>query len=88
MVSDPDAAILPSENSNTLVMPKQKLKLFVWTGFSPDWTPGLAFAIAPDETTARKLVIKSHFGIEPSEWGDAKVYRLNARRAFCVSGGG
>ena len=35
---------------------KSKLKLFVWTEFSPDYTSGLAFAIAKDEPEARKLV--------------------------------
>ena len=30
------------------------LRLFVWDGFCPDYTSGLAFAIAEDETDARK----------------------------------
>ena len=33
------------------------LKLFIWTGFCPDYTDGLAFAIAGDETEAKKLII-------------------------------
>jgi hypothetical protein len=69
-------------------MKKKKLKLFVWTGFSPDYTSGLAFAIAPDEASARKLVAKAYGGFEPSDWGTLEVHPLNKRTAFCVSGGG
>ena len=35
---------------------KAKLKLFVWTRFCPDYTSGLAFAIAKDELEARRLI--------------------------------
>lgn len=35
---------------------KSKLKLFIWTDFNPDYSGGLAFAIAKDETDARKLI--------------------------------
>ena len=64
-----------------------KLKLFIWSDFSPDYTPGLAFAIAKDETEARKLVTKEH-GYEPYEWGDLEIRRLDHRVARCVTGGG
>ncbi len=63
------------------------MKLFIWTGFCPDYTSGLAFAIAKDEPEARKLVIKEH-GYEPYEWGDLEVRRLDWRVARAVSGGG
>lgn len=65
----------------------KKLKLFVWTEFSPDYTDGLAFAIAPTEEAARKLVIKAH-GYSTSDWGTLTVYPLTRRTAFAVSGGG
>ncbi len=63
------------------------MKLFIWTGFCPDYTSGLAFAIAKDEAEARKLVIKER-GYEPYEWGDLEVRRLDRRVARAVSGGG
>jgi len=63
------------------------MKLFIWTGFCPDYTSGLAFAIAKDEPEARKLVIKER-GYEPHEWGDLEVRRLDWRVARAVSGGG
>jgi hypothetical protein len=61
--------------------------LFIWTRFCPDYTNGLAFAIATDETEARKLITK-RYGIEPYQWGDLEIRTLNKRVARCVSGGG
>lgn len=66
---------------------KARLKLFVWTGFSPDYTSGLAVAIAKDETEARKLIEKKH-GYSPSTWGDLEILPLTKKTAFSVSGGG
>jgi len=63
------------------------MKLFIWTGFCPDYTSGLAFAIAKDEPEARKLLIKE-WGHEPYEWGDLEVRRLDWRVARAVRGGG
>ena len=63
------------------------MKLFIWTGFCPDYTSGLAFAIAKDEAEARKLVIKN-FGMEPWTWGDLEVRRLDRRVARAINGGG
>ena len=65
----------------------KKLKLFIWTGFSPDYSDGLAFAIAHDETEAKKLV-EAYRGFGVSEWGTLEVRRLDYRVARCVSGGG
>ena len=62
------------------------MKLFIWTGFCPDWTDGLAFAIAKDEAEARKLVARD-FGMEPRTWGELEVRRLDQRVAKAVSGG-
>lgn len=63
------------------------MKLFIWTGFSPDYTNGLAFAIAKDVEEAKKLIIKEH-GHEVYEWGDLEVRRLDRKVARCVAGGG
>lgn len=66
---------------------KSKLKLFVWTRFSPNYTSGLAFAIAKDETEARKLIIAERgFGV--SEWGELKIHPLTRKIACSVGGGG
>jgi len=62
-------------------------KLFIWTGFEPDYYSGLAFAIAKDETQARKLIIKEN-GREPYEWGKLEVRDINIAVARCVYGGG
>jgi len=37
-------------------------KLFIWTGYNPDYYSGLAFAIAKNEAQARKLIIKENGG--------------------------
>lgn len=64
-----------------------ELKLFVWEGFCPDYTSGLAFAVAKDENAARKAIIKTR-GYEPSTWGTLHVHKLGIRVAYSVSGGG
>ncbi len=58
-------------------------KLFVWTGFCPDYSNGLAFAIAKDETDARKLV-EQQMGYCPSVWGELKIHPLNERTRFAA----
>ena len=62
------------------------MKLFVWSGFSPDYTNGLAFAIAKDESDARQQVIKE-MGYEPHTWGTLSTHRVDRRVAKAVSGG-
>jgi len=64
-----------------------KLKLLIWTGFSPDYTSGLAFTIAKDETDARKLIEK-HRGFNVWNWGELEIRPLSRRIARSVSGGG
>lgn len=66
---------------------RKKLKLFVWTDFSPDWTSGLAFAIAKDEEEAKKLVRGEHGIVSDREWGSLEVHELNSPIAFAVTGG-
>jgi len=68
------------------VKKKPVLKLYVWDEFSPDYTKGLAFAIAKDEQDAREQIIAKCYG-EPSDWGAVKVFPLNERIAFKCYGG-
>jgi hypothetical protein len=63
------------------------LRLFVWSGFCPDYTNGLAFAVAESIEQAQELVTKEN-GYEPFEWGTLQVFDFTEARAFCVSGGG
>ena len=63
-----------------------RLKLFVWTNFAPDYTGGLAFAIAENETEARQLVVAER-GYSVYYWGDLTIYPISKKIARCVSGG-
>lgn len=65
----------------------QKLKLFIWHEFAPDYTGGLAIAIAKDEQEARAMVI-ADMGYDPSDWGHLEVRRVDRRTAAWVTGGG
>ena len=60
-----------------------KLKLYVWTGFSPDWADGLAFAIAKSEEEAREQVIHVYGTVYT--WGEVKVKPLK-KCAYAASG--
>jgi len=66
---------------------RNRLKLFIWEEFSPDYTSGLAVAIARDEVEARKL-IEDYRGDDVYTWGDLTIHRLDRKIARCVSGGG
>jgi hypothetical protein len=68
-------------------MTEPKLKLFVWTGFCPDYTGGLAFALAYTKAEAKAAVVSVH-GREPYDWGKLRVHRVEAGRAEAISGGG
>jgi hypothetical protein len=63
------------------------MKLYVWTGFCPDYTDGLAVAVAESIEQAQQLVTAEK-GYEPFEWGSLQVFELTEPRAFCISGGG
>ena len=63
------------------------MRLFVWEGFCPDHSDGLAFAIAENIEEAQKLVVKSR-GYTPSDWGTVREFPVTEPRAYCVSGGG
>jgi hypothetical protein len=66
---------------------KKKLRLFVWRGFCPDYTSGLAVAIAADETEARAMIEKDR-GYEVYSWGKLTIYPLTRKMCASVSGGG
>lgn len=63
------------------------LKLFVWAEWAPNYTDGLAFAIAETEEQARKLIYDER-GFCTTEWGPCQVFDLNTPIAFSVYGGG
>ena len=68
-------------------MKKPSLKLYVWTKFQPDYTGGLAFAVARSEVSAKKQILKSN-GREVYAWGILSVHKLTSPISFSVSGGG
>ncbi len=68
------------------------LKLFVWTDFDPDYTGGLAVAIAETEEQARAMVSAEHTveltgRLAITDWGDLAIYPLDKPCTFSVSGG-
>jgi hypothetical protein len=67
-------------------MSERKLMLYVWPKFLPDYTDGLAFAVAESEEQARELVALVK-GYEPNEWGPCIVYSLSQCVVYAVSGG-
>ena len=67
-------------------MKKKQLKLYVWEEFCPDYTEGIAFAIAETAEQAQELVIEEH-GREPFYWGKMQEYDLTKPVAFAVTGG-
>jgi hypothetical protein len=70
---------------------KKELRLFVWTGFNPDYSGGLAFAIAETEVQARLLIKKKfrseNWNLKPRSWGTLQILPLDAEVARYVSGG-
>lgn len=76
------------EHFKEVVYPEMTLRVYVWKGFAPDYTGGLAVAIAYSEAQAIKLVIKEHgYEPRPGEWGDLEVLELSPM-AHTASGGG
>lgn len=63
-----------------------ELKLYVWTRFCPDYTDGMAFAIAETEEQARSYVM-SYMDFVPSEWGDLETKPIS-KCGYGVYGGG
>jgi len=71
---------------------KVELKLFVFEGFCPDYTNGLAFAIAEDEIEARNMIQKDREergdGSHVYDWGEITMHPIIQKIARSVSGGG
>lgn len=68
------------------------LKLFVWENFVPDYTNGLAFAIAETLEQATAMVRENQFKNNgkrwaSDDWGDVKVYPLDKPISFFTEGG-
>jgi hypothetical protein len=67
--------------------PKEpKLKLYVWHGFEPDWSGGLAFAIAYNLTEAKAAVQKRRKW-PITNWGKLRKHKIEAGRAEAIGGG-
>jgi len=64
----------------------KEMMLYVWKDFSPDYTPGLAFAIAEDIDHAMALVIE-FVGYDPSDWGVCEEYAITNPIGFGQVGG-
>jgi hypothetical protein len=69
------------------------MNLYVWKKFFPDCDDGVAFAIAENEESARKLVIDSFpenmrsWIEEPWDWGPSQILPI-APVGYGVTGGG
>lgn len=64
-----------------------ELSMFVWEQFNPDYTDGLAVAIAETVEQAQELV-QQRQGYEVDDWGPVQQLPVTEPIAFCVSGGG
>lgn len=66
------------------------MKLFVWDEFLPDWSDGLAFAIAENIEQAKDLIkAKLGCGLEfDLEWGSVQEFPITEAIAFYRGGGG
>ena len=77
----------------------EELKLFIWTGFYPNYAGGLAFAIAETEEEAKAMIVKK-VGIEEEvspewkecefpemKWGTLEVRPLTEKIAYGIVGG-
>ena len=62
------------------------MNLYVWDEFAPDWSDGLAFAIAPSLERARELV-EIECGYSPSDWGPYTEYPVDEETAEACTGG-
>lgn len=65
----------------------EEKQIYVWEGFCPDYTDGLAFAVAENEAEAREMVEKE-VGHEVDNWGQLTILPLDRKAAFFVEGGG
>ena len=61
------------------------LKLYVWTNFCPDWTSGLAVAIADTVGEAKLLVQAAYRPMCVWDWGTLSIHDIESC-AYCVDG--
>lgn len=66
---------------------RRRLKLFVFEGFSPDYTDGLAFALARNEEHAKELIEKA-YGCRVGTWGTLVTFSAKKPVARAILGGG
>lgn len=68
---------------------EDSLKVFIWKNFAPDYSSGLAFAIAKNEVDAKNMVVKElgHPYIEGYEWGSVEILDLVEGTAAGCTGG-
>ena len=67
----------------------KKLRLYIWTEFCPDWSDGIAFAVAESENEARAMIIKN-LGFDPANsegWGNLRIVKTNVKLAYAICGG-
>ena len=55
------------------------LKLYVWTGFCPDYMGGLVFAIAKNKEQAQKL-IQNKIGRDILDDGHLHIHKLDRKK--------
>lgn len=66
----------------------KKLRLYIWPNFAPDYTGGLAFAIAESEEEAKEMIEKkSGYHYKPTAWGKVEVKTMTIKLARYVDGG-
>jgi len=67
---------------------ENKMQLYVWDDFAPDYLPGLAFAIAASLEDARALVAKGYSSYIPAgDWGAVDIHELDKPFGTSVTGG-
>lgn len=64
-----------------------ELKLYVWTGFCPDYIGGMAIAIAETVDEAKLLVQAEHRPLPVWDWGAVSIHDIE-KCAYCVDGAG
>jgi len=78
--------MFPIFNASKPEKKKPKLNLYVWNNFCPDYSDGLAFAIADTLTEAKKM-IEAKVGRKITGWGDVTICNLKDKTAEYVFGG-
>ena len=63
----------------------RKLKLYVWDKWSPNYTDGMAFAIAESVEEAQSLIREQG---DTCTWGPVQEFELESGIAFICYGGG